>query len=342
MRIGQFDTAQDVLIIAEIGNNHEGNPQVAEELVHRAAEAGVQAVKFQTFRTELFVAPSQAERFARMKRFELSQETFAHLARVARDKGLLFISTPLDCESAAFLDGIVDAVKVASGDNTFYPLIEQVAATDKPLIISGGLADLDELAYTKALVDKVRHESGRHGHGRAADLALLHCVSAYPVAPEQANLAAVRTLAARFPDCTIGYSDHTLGVTAPVLAVAAGARIIEKHFTLDRNFSEFRDHQLSADPAMLRQLVEEVREAQTLLGSGAKVAQPDEAAALTAIRRSIAARRDLTAGAVVGPDAIVWIRPGDGIPPGQEARVLGRRLKANVAAGTLLTDDVLE
>jgi len=337
MRIGQFDTDQDVLIIAEIGNNHEGNPEVAEELVHRAAEAGVQAVKFQTFRTELFVAPSQAERFARMKRFELSQETFAHLARVARDKGLLFISTPLDCESAAFLDGIVDALKVASGDNTFYPLIEQVAATDKPLIVSGGLADLEELAYTKALVDKVRH-----GRGQPSDLALLHCVSAYPVAPEQANLAAVRTLAARFPDCTVGYSDHTLGLKAAVLAVAAGARIIEKHFTLDRNFSDFRDHQLSADPAMLRQLVEEVREAAVLMGSGAKVAQPDEAAALTAIRRSIAAKRDLKAGAVVGPDAIVWIRPGDGIPPGQEARVLGRRLKADVAAGTLLTDAVLE
>jgi len=335
MNIAGIDTDRQVLIIAEIGNNHEGDPAVASELIGRAAEAGVQAVKFQTFRTDFFVSPHQTERYARMKRFELSQEVFTDLAAEARRAGLLFLSTPLDLPSADFLAGIVDALKIASGDNNFYPLIEKAADSRLPLIVSGGFADLEDLAFTKALIER-----RWRGLGHAGSLALLHCVSAYPVPVEQANLAAVATMLRRF-DCTIGYSDHCLGTKAAVLAVAAGARIVEKHFTLDCNYSSFRDHQLSADPQMLRRMVEEIREAEILLGSGLKTAQPVEQDSLVATRRSIMAARDLRQNEVIGPDDIFWLRPGDGLPPGEEDQILGRRLLSDLPAGTAITREQL-
>jgi N,N'-diacetyllegionaminate synthase len=333
MKIGPHDSDRKVLVIAEIGNNHEGSYSAAEEMVGRAAEAGAHVVKFQTFRTELFVSPVQAERFERMKRFELSPEQFAKLAAQARAAGLGFVSSALDLDSVRVLDGIVDALKIASGDNTFYPLIEAMAATGKPIVLSTGLAELSQIDFAKSLIERSWRDAGIK-----QSLALLHCVTAYPVPPAHANLAAVRTLARRY-DCTVGYSDHTLGTEACVLAVAAGARIIEKHFTLDNNYSDFRDHQLSADPTALKHMIEAIAAAEILLGSGEKVLQPEETASVVSIRRSIAAVRDLKAGHVLGPDDIAWLRPGDGIPPGEERRVLGRKLAADVSAGTILKTD---
>lgn len=330
MKIGTVDTTRDVLIVAEIGNNHEGNVAVAEELIGRAAETGVQAVKFQTFRTEDFVSQLDPERYERMKRFELSREAFTRLARQAREAGLLFLSTPLDLGSARFLEPLVDAYKIASGDNDFHPLIEAAATTGKPLILSTGLADLGVLDHSVACIRKLWHDQGI-----TQDLALLHCVTAYPVPPDQANLAAIHKLAERY-DATIGYSDHTIGIRASVLAVATGARIIEKHFTLDNNHSSFRDHQLSADVPTMRRLVEEIREAECLLGSGVKDLQPDEKANLVPVRRSIVAARDLPAGHTLTPADLTWKRPGGGVPPGREALLLGRRLVQAVQAGAML------
>jgi N,N'-diacetyllegionaminate synthase len=331
MRIGNLDSDERVIVIAEIGNNHEGSFDVALEMVDRAAEAGVDAVKFQTFKTETFVAPSQVERFERMKGFELTQDQFAALAERAKGAGIKFISTPLDMPSAIFLDGIVDALKVASGDNTFYPLIDFVAGTDKPVIISTGFANEQEIALAAALVEKARA-----GRPNGAELTLLHCVSAYPVEPGDANLAAVHRLANRFGDiASIGYSDHTLGTQAATLAIGAGARIIEKHFTLDRNYSDFRDHQLSADPAMMADLVKAIREAETLMGDGDLAPRQVERDSEVPVRRSIAAARDLQAGQAVGPGDIMWIRPGEAFAPGREAEVLGRKLAKPVGAGEL-------
>ena len=335
MRIGNLNSADKVIVIAEIGNNHEGSFEVAQEMVDRAAEAGVDAVKFQTFKTETFVAPSQVERFERMKGFELTQDQFAKLGERARSAGIKFISTPLDMPSAIFLNGVVDALKVASGDNTFYPLIDFVAGTDKPVIISTGFADEPEIALAAAKVEKARA-----GRPNGPELALLHCVSAYPVGPEDANLGAVRRLSDRLGDvATIGYSDHTLGTQAATLSIAAGARIIEKHFTLDRNYSDFRDHQLSADPAMMADLVKAIREAEVLIGAGDLAPRQVERDSETPVRRSIAASRGLAAGTVVGPDDIMWIRPGEGYAPGREAEVLGRVLGKAVEPGDLFSKD---
>lgn len=336
MQIGNLNLDRQVLVVAEIGNNHEGKFAVAYELVQRAAECGVDAVKFQTFQTRYFVSEREKARYDRLRTFELSYQQFADLQKLAKSLGLLFISTPLDLESAAFLERIVDCFKIASGDNDFYPLIEQVCRTGKPLIVSSGLSDLAHIKRTVAFV----HDQWR-ARGITQKMAVLHCVSAYPVPPEQANVAAVRLLTAELP-CTVGYSDHTIGSDAAVLAVTLGARIVEKHFTLDKNFSDFRDHQLSADPSEMRLLVARIRQALTLLGAPEKTVQPCEAAGLTTIRRSIVAGRDLPRGHRIAFADLTWIRPGGGLRPGEEQTLVGKVLRRGVGFGEQLHPDDVE
>ena len=331
MRIADLDTAHRALVVAEIGNNHEGRIEVARELVRQAAEAGADAVKFQTFDPDHYVSRSDAARHARLCAFRLTPRQFAELADLARSLGLAFISTPFDLGSADLLAPLVDAYKIASGDNTFYPLIARAADTGKPLIVSCGLSDLGEITRTVEFVQS-RWRARQH----PGQLAMLHCVSAYPTPPEEANVHAVRTLRERF-DCCVGYSDHTLGTEAAVLAVALGARVVEKHFTLDRHYSEFRDHQISADPAEMAELVRRVRLVSTLLGDGAKRPQPSEAAGRDAFRRSIVAAADLPAGHRLTASDLTWIRPGGGLPPGAEDRLLGRALLHPVHFGDRLT-----
>jgi N,N'-diacetyllegionaminate synthase len=322
VKIGSFDTDRSVFVVAEIGNNHEGKFDAACRLVEAAAASGADAVKFQTFRAELFVGRADEARFRRLKSFELSQDQFRELAGIARSKNVMFLSTPLDLPSADFLEPLVEAFKIASGDNTFYPLIERAAQSGKPLILSAGLADL---AQIRRSVDFARSKGAR-------DLAVLHCVSSYPVPPDQANLRAIPALAGQL-DATIGYSDHTMGIEAAVLAAALGARIIEKHFTLDHDTSDFRDHKLSAEPGELKELVRRIREGGAMLGSGEKRAQPCEEAGLTAFRRSIVAARDLSVGSILDAKDLLWLRPGGGLAPGQEHLLVGRKLLRPLAMG---------
>lgn len=327
MKIGPHDTDRRVLVVAEVGNNHEGDLALAKRLVRLAAEAGADAVKFQTYRTDRFVGSGDPARVARMKRFEIPPEGFAELAALARETGITFFSTPLDLESLAFLAPLMPVVKVASSDNTFFPFLEAAARTGLPIILSTGLADLATLRHATGVIESTWRNQGWPG-----ELALLHCVTAYPVPPAQANLRAIETLRRELP-FTVGYSDHTLGIEAPVLSVALGARIVEKHFTLSKTHSDFRDHQLSADPAEFAELVRRVRATEELLGDGRKVPQPSELANEAAVRRAIAAGRDLPAGHVVGPLDLVWLRPSGAFAPGRELAVLGRRLAAPVQKG---------
>lgn len=327
MIIDNFDTDKEILFIAEIGNNHEGNFALAQKMVLLAAEAGANAVKFQTFRTELFVSKKDQTRFDRLKSFELSFKEFEKLSTIAKDEGLLFISTPLDLESAAFLKEIVCAYKIASGDNNFYPLLKYVAETDKPVIISSGLTSLDEINMSVNFIKNIRQEKSATGK-----LAVLHCTTAYPAPPEQANISAILKLKKAL-DCTIGYSDHTLGMEASLLAIALGARIIEKHFTIDKNKSDFRDHKLSADPPEFSQLIARAKDTLALLGSGEILPQKAELELKDAVRRSIVARHKLAAGTIIGEKDLLWIRPGNGLSPGQEQLLLGKKLSATVEAG---------
>lgn len=332
MKIGNFDTDKRVFVIAEIGNNHEGDFTLAQEMIGRAAEAGVDAVKFQTFIPELFISRADVERIDRLRGFQLSFSQFEALAGQADLAGVTFFSTPLDLESALFLNTLQPLFKIASGDNTFLPLIETVASFGKPTLISTGLVDL-------ALLDRLH--GLWHQQAGTTDLAFLHCVASYPVPSEQANLGAIHTLQKRYPELTIGYSDHTLGIEAATYAVAAGARIVEKHFTLDKQQSDFRDHQLSADPTEMVKLVDAIRHVDAMVGSGEKTAQPCEEALQVAARRSIAVKRDLPANHELVWQDLCWVRPGSGMAVGQEKDVLMRRTKRAVRQGELIQPEDL-
>lgn len=332
MKIGTHDIDEKILIVAEIGNNHEGNFDTARRMVEAAADAGVDAVKFQTFKTHLFTSNADPARVERLKRFELTHAQFTELRELARSRGLIWFSTPLDLESARFLEPLVDVFKIASGDNDFLALIRQVAASGKPLIISTGLADLAHLEW----ISSFAREHGAEGH-----LAFLHCVCAYPAPAAEVNLRAIPLLATEL-GVPIGWSDHTLGPRASLAAAAIGARIIEKHFTLDKNFSAFRDHQLSADPAEMKAIVEGVREIEVLLGRAEKDVQPCEQGNAVPARRSIAAAKDLPRGHRLQESDLMWVRPAVGLAPGQESRLLGRVLSGEKKTGEAIFEKDVE
>ncbi|WP_096701985.1 N-acetylneuraminate synthase family protein [Magnetospirillum sp. 15-1] len=336
MKIGPIDLDRDVLIVAEIGNNHEGDMALAEEMIAQAAQAGAHAVKFQSIIPAHLVAPDQPARLAQLGRYQLSAENHVRLAQVARDNAIMFMSSPFSLDAVDLLAPLVPAMKVASGDNDHVVLLDRIAATGLPVILSTGMTDLDGAAFSAGTLCRAWAKAGIADPG----LVLLHCVSSYPTPADQANLRAIRTLAGL--GHVVGYSDHTLGIEAAVLSVALGARVIEKHFTLSKTQSEFRDHQLSAEPHELKALVERVAEANALLGDGVKRVMPGEEATAQAARRSLCAAADLPAGTVLGLGDLAWLRPAGGMAPGAEWRILGRRLTRPVAAGDRLALDMFE
>jgi len=327
MKIGEINSSEKVMVIAEIGNNHEGSYSLAEEMIGLAAGAGADAVKFQTFQTECYVSKDNDERYKKLKSFELSHHEFEKLSGVAKDEGVCFISTPFDLESAIFLDTIVDALKISSGDNNFYPLIEVVASTAKPIIMSTGFAGIQQIIKSKTLIEEIWDQKEI-----VQDLAILHCVSAYPVEPKYANLQSIQTLR-ELIDCTIGFSDHTLGTNAAIVSVGLGARIIEKHFTIDKNYSDFRDHQISSDPKEMKLLIQSVRDVEKMMGSGDKSPQLPEKDSVKHIRRSIVAKHTLSEGHIFQWDDITWTRPSGGLEPGEEQRINGKRLNQDIQKG---------
>ena len=328
-----FESLDRVFVVAEIGNNHEGNFDLAIEMIEAVATTGVDAVKFQTFIPAHYVSSSDPTRLERLTRFMLTHDQHRALAERARKLNLIFFSTPFDIQSAYFLNEIQSIFKISSGDNNFYHLIKTIASFNKPTIISTGLADLALLKYVENIWEKVG--------GRPAQLSFMHCVSSYPTPDNQANLGAIRTLQEHFPKMTIGYSDHTLGIKAAVLAVAAGAKMIEKHFTLNKMHSDFRDHQLSADPAEMESLVSQIREASILMGSGKKEMQQCEQDMESAMRRSIAAARIIHSGETLCMADLTWVRPGIGIPAGRESEVIGKRILQGLNQGELINRENL-
>lgn len=321
-----------VLVVAEIGNNHEGSLTEARCLIDAAASAKVDAVKFQSFVPELYASASQKDRLTTLRRFAFTPEEFAELASFASAKNLVFFATAFDLFSATRMNSLQKFHKIASGDNNFWPLIELVASFGKPTMISTGFLDREGV---RNLVIRWRAQS------ICPPLALLHCVASYPAAAEDANLFRIRSLQIEFPELTVGYSDHTQDPESSVLAVAAGAKIIEKHFTLDKKRTAFRDHQLSADPEEMGHLVKKVRHAEKLLGHGDFGPKMTEMSNLPGMRRSIAASRLIPRGTVLTAGDICWVRPSGGFPPGDEARVLGKQIKKEIQAGEILRPEDL-
>jgi N,N'-diacetyllegionaminate synthase len=329
MQIQKINTKKKVLIIAEIGNNHEGSYALAEEMIGLAVEAGADAVKFQTIIPEKLVSIQQNKRIKQLKKFQLSYDEFTKLSKVAKNEGVIFLSTPFDIDSALFLNELVPAYKIASGDNDFYPLIEVIAEIGKPIIMSTGLMNLDELEKSVLFIKNIWQKN----HNKE-ELALLHCVSSYPTPPENANLLAINELE-QIAD-VVGYSDHTSGIEAAVLSIAFGARIIEKHFTIDNNYSDFHDHQLSSNPTEFKKMVAQIRIAEIMLGSDKKVPTDLELKSKQSFRRSIVANHNLSAGHKIILEDLDWVRPGGGVRPGNEEKLIGKILNRAMKGGEMI------
>lgn len=328
MRIGQIDTAVDVYVIAEIGGNHNGDPETAYRLVEAAARAGANAVKFQTYRAETLVHPKvepvpivrqfYATQLERFRSLELDWAVYERIIAMCAELGIDFMTTPFDREILRQVADHMPAIKIASGDLTYHALIEDAAATGKPVILSTGMSLPDEIDRAAALVPADR-------------MGLLHCASVYPLPDERANLNAILTMAQRWPANTIGYSDHTVGIEACVAAVALGARIIEKHFTLDKAQVP-GDHRLSADPQDMAAMVERIRRVQVMRGDGEKKLAEGEDGMRRQMRRGLYAARALPAGHVLTEDDVTVIRPTSHYAPFDLGPLLGRRLAQGVAA----------
>jgi N,N'-diacetyllegionaminate synthase len=343
--------AKSVFVIAEAGVNHNGDPELACELVRAAAKAGADAVKFQTFKAEKLVAPGTAkaayqekntgsgDQLGMLRSLELSEETHRRLFALCAACGIEFMSTPFDEESADFLVSLgMKRIKVPSGELTNHPFLAFLAAKKLPIIISTGMADLDEIAEA---VDVIRRAWAKAGETRAAEdlLTVLHCTSDYPARLQDVNLRAMGTIAERVA-LPVGYSDHTQGILVSLGAVAMGAGVIEKHFTLDKELPG-PDHKASLSLEELDEMVASIRAMEVALGSPEKAATEAERPVRALVRRSVVATRPIAAGEILSGDNLSLLRPGTGIPPSRFDEVLGKRALRDLPAGQVLAwDDI--
>ena len=313
-----FNFKNKILVVAEIGNNHEGSFSLAKKLIEKAAKAGVDAVKFQTFKTEKFINDNDQLRYKRYKKFELSKDKFYKLSKFAKSKRLIFISTPLDIESAVYLNKCVDYFKISSGDNMYFELIEKVLSFKKPIIISTGMLNHSGVLNIIKLIKKRNFPMKK--------VFLLHCVSDYPVEDKEANLISIKYLRDKFKINT-GYSDHTIGIEASIMAVAYGAKIIEKHFTIDKNYSNFRDHKLSADPKEMSKLVKCVRRSSIMDGTYTKKISKNEKKNFKFARRSFYAKTQINKGEKITKDKIKFVRPFNSLSSNRIKDILNKKAK---------------
>lgn len=326
------------LVIAEAGVNHNGELNLAFQLVDAAIAAGADAIKFQTFiASEVITAEAakadyqktttgeQESQLEMVKRLELSFGDFRKLKIYCDDQDIMFLSTPFDLKSVDFLAGLgVAAFKISSGDLTNDPLLRHVAAQKRPVILSTGMSDMDEVRDALAVINAAGND----------EVILLQCVTNYPAAAEDINLKAMLSMQSAF-DVNVGYSDHTLGIEVPLAAVALGACVIEKHFTLDKNFAG-PDHRASLEPHEFKAMVEGIRKVEASLGNGQKVPAASETNNAAVARRSIVAARDISAGTTITPTEITFMRPGTGLPPRMAEQVVGKTARIDVKAGSLL------
>jgi N,N'-diacetyllegionaminate synthase len=326
-----------VLIIAEAGVNHNGSMDNARRLIDAAADAGADYVKFQTFKAAKLVskAAKQAEyqeknigqktsQFEMLKKLEISEAQHHELKQYATEKNIKFLSTGFDEESLDFLDTLgMDLFKVPSGEITNYPYLKHIASKKKPVILSTGMTTLSDIenAMNVLLENGIPREQ----------IQILHCNTEYPTPMNDVNLLAMNTIKAAF-GVGVGYSDHTLGIEIPVAAVALGAEVIEKHFTLDKEM-EGPDHKASLDPVELKNMVASIRNVEKALsGTGYKQPSESEKKNMTVARKSIHIKDGLSKGAVIKPEDLIMIRPGDGISPFDMDKIVGRKAGGDLEA----------
>ena len=331
--MNSFKNLKKTFFIAEIGNNHEGSFKNAIKLIDQAKKSGADAVKFQTFDTNYFINRLEKKRFDKLKSFELTKKDFKRLSIYSKKKGLKFISTPFDFGSAKFLSKIVHAFKISSGDNNFYELIKLCASFKKPLIISTGMLNLLEIKNILKILKKIKFPNKK--------LAFLHCVSDYPVKDEEANLLSIKYLKEKLP-VTIGYSDHILGSESCLIAASLGAKIIEKHFTLNNNYSNFRDHKISLNPKDMQKMISSTRRVENMIGNYDKKISINEKKNYSSMRRSIYFDKKLKKGTILKRQDLKIVRPYKILEPNDLSKVLGKKLKKDAQESELVTLKILK
>ena len=318
---------EKVYIIAEAGDNHNGDFNTALKLVDVAKRAGADCVKFQTFVTEEIISKyaemaeyqkkntgKEESQFEMVKRLELSFDEFRKIKEYCDRVGIQFLSTPFDLKSVDFLNELgVPFFKIPSGEITNYPYLIKIAHTGKPVVMSTGMCEPDEILAAINVPEK-------NGSG---EITLLHCNTEYPTPLKDVNLYAMRTMKKMFGK-KVGYSDHTKGIEVPVAAVALGACVIEKHFTLDKNMPG-PDHKASLEPDELGRMVKNIRNIEIALGDGVKRVSESERKNIAIARKSIVARRNIQEGEILTEENLAVKRPGTGINPMQWMEVLGTR-----------------
>lgn len=315
------------LIIAEVGVNHNGDIDIAKRMVKEAKKSGADIVKFQTTKAELLVSKhaekanyqkettgSQETQLEMIKKLSLSFEAFEQLNEYCKENKIVFVSTPFDLDSIDFLNQLnMPFWKIPSGEITNLPYLIKIAKTHKPIIMSTGMCTVKEIE--KAM--KVLRENG------SGDITLLHCTTEYPAPYEDVNLKAITTLKKKF-QIPVGYSDHTKGIEIPIAAVAMGAVVIEKHFTLDRKM-QGPDHKASLEPEELKLMVSAIRNVEQAIGNGVKKPAESEKKNIEIARKSIIASRAIKEGEILTEENLTVKRPGNGISPMEWFEVIGKR-----------------
>jgi len=326
------------LIIAEAGVNHNGNMLIAKQLVQAAKKAGADCIKFQTFKAETLVTQyaqkaayqtrqshGEENQLSMLKQLELSYDEFTELSAYCKEQGILFLSTPFDLESIAFLHTLdMPYWKIPSGEITNYPYLVSIAETHKPIILSTGMSTLSEVGDTLRVLQE-------HGAGT---ITLLHCTTEYPAPYEEVNLNAMRTLQREF-HLSVGYSDHTKGIEISLAAAALGACVIEKHFTLDQNM-EGPDHKASVEPDELKAMVLSIRNIEKAMGNGEKRPSVSEKQNMVIARKSIVAKKHIEKETVFTSENITVKRPGNGLSPMRWNEILGKTAKRNFEKDELI------
>ncbi len=316
-----------VLIIAEAGVNYNGSLELAYKMVDKAKEAGADIVKFQTGIPEKVMSrfAEKAEyqkkttgegesQLDMVRKLMLKFEEFIPLKAYCEKKGIKFLSTPFDLSSVDFLDELgCDVWKIPSGEITNLPYLLKIAETGKDIILSTGMSTLDEVAAAIAVLT----------NAGAGKITLLHCTTEYPAPYGDVNLRAMQTMRASF-NLEVGYSDHTPGIEIPVAAVAMGASVIEKHFTLDRNM-EGPDHKASLEPDELAAMIKAIRNVESAMGNGEKVPSESEKKNMAIARKSIIAARDIKKGEILNSENLTTKRPGNGISPMRWNEIIGSK-----------------
>ncbi len=319
-----------VFIIAEAGVNHNGRLDLAYELVDAARDSGADCIKFQTFKSENLVSKNahkaeyqknttgDGSQLQMLKKLELSNEEFLKIKEYCDKIGICFLSTPFDIDSISFLDSIkMPFWKIPSGEITNYPYLVAIAKTCKPIVMSTGMCDMEDI--TAAI--NVLEING------ATDIRLLHCNTEYPTPYGDVNLKAMQSMKKKY-DVEVGYSDHTVGIEVPIAAVALGATIIEKHFTLDKGM-EGPDHKASLEPNEFATMVTSIRNIERALGTGMKKPSLSEKKNISVARKSIVAKRNIVIGEELTEDNITVKRPGTGISPMNWLDVIGTKAIRN-------------